>query len=156
LAFGTRETVMAETLLLILRRELAERFALTVTNGAAPDCWLRIDSYAIVQAVGNLAGLLEAEYAVTSLELQLACGGGDLANLAIAWQEPAIPVEVVTAWEDAPLFMDADGRTHTPRSIVALHGGVVATIAGAEDLCREVRIALPVTVAGEADALPGG
>lgn len=49
MAFGTRENVLAETLLLILQKELRQRFPLEAEAGIASSCWLKIDSYAIVE-----------------------------------------------------------------------------------------------------------
>ncbi|MHB8709113.1 MAG: hypothetical protein ACYC9I_09585, partial [Desulfuromonadales bacterium] len=152
LAYGNRENVLADTLLLILQKELRQRFRLAVEPGIASSCWLKIDSYAIVQTVTNLAGLLAAEQAVTRLQLQLQAVTERLAQLTLTWPEPPVPVAVITAWEDTPLFMDADGHTDTPRSIAAAHGGALVAIAGPDGRCRGVRLDLPTALTEEADA----
>jgi DNA polymerase-3 subunit epsilon len=113
---------------------------------------VKIDSYAIVQAVANLAGMLTAEYAVSLLRLRLATMTDDLAQLTVAWPDPAVPAEALAAWEDTPLFMDADGRTDTPRSIIAAHGGTIAAGADSSGACRSVDFALPMALVAEGEA----
>jgi len=131
---------------------LRQRFPLEAEAGTASSCWLKIDSYAIVEAVTNLAGLLVAEYAVTQLRLQLAAVSDEQAQLTVAWPEPAVPSEAVAAWEEVPLFMDADGRKDTPRSIIAAHGGAITTAAEQPDTCRAVRFDLPMALTEEGEA----
>ncbi len=152
LANGSRENVLAETLLLILQKELRQRFALEAETGIASSCWLQIDSYAIVQAVTNLAGLLAAEHAVTRLQLQLAAVTDDLAQLTVAWPEPTIPVDALAAWEETPLFMDADGRMDTPRTIVIAHGGAIVPVDDPSGACRAVCFNLPMALTEEGEA----
>lgn len=152
LAYGSRENVLAETLLLILQKELRQRFRLAVEPGIIANCWLKIDSYAIVQTVTNLAGELAAEHGVSRLQLQLQALTANLARLTLAWPEPPVPVAAISGWEDTPLFMDADGHTDTPRSIVAAHGGTLAASAGPEGTCREVSLDLPTALTEETDA----
>ena len=150
LAFGNQENVLAETLLLILQKELQQRFPLTVEIGMAPGCWLKIDSYAIVQTVTNLAGLLASEHAVTRLVLQLAAVNEGLAQLTVGWPVPPVPVEAITAWEGVPLFMDADGHSDSPRSIAAAHGGAIVVAADPAGECRAVCLDLPTALTEEA------
>jgi DNA polymerase-3 subunit epsilon len=64
-----------------------------------------------------------------------------------------VPVEAIAAWTEAPLFMDADGRTDTPRSIAAAHGGSLAAAADPDGTCRAVRLDLPTALTGEAETL---
>jgi DNA polymerase-3 subunit epsilon len=151
-AFGTRENVLAETLLLILQKELRQRFPLEAEAGIASSCWLQIDSYAIVQAVTNLAGLLASEHAVTRVHLQLAAVTDDLAQLTVAWPDPTIPVDALAAWEETPLFMDADGRMDTPRTIVIAHGGAIVPVDDASGGCRAVCFNLPMALTEESEA----
>ncbi len=145
-AFGNRENVQADTLLLILQKELQQRFPLAVEVSIASACWLKIDSYAIVQTISNLAGLLVAEHAVARIGLQLTAASDDQAQLSVAWPGPPVPVEAIAAWEVMPLFMDADGRTDTPRSIALNHGGTIAAAAGPTGACQAVRIELPTAL----------
>jgi len=152
LAFGTRENVLAETLLLILQKELRQRFPLEAETGIAASCWLKIDSYAILQMVTNLVGLLAAEHGVTRLELGLVTVTDERAELTVAWPEPAVSVEALADWQSSPLFMDADGRTDTPRSIAVSHGGAIDLANDPAGGCRAVRIALPTALTEEAEA----
>jgi DNA polymerase-3 subunit epsilon len=152
LAFGSRENVLAETLLLILQKELRQRFPLAVAISGASDRWLKIDSYAIVQTVTHLAGYLSSERAVTHLELQIDAGSDEQAQLTVAWPGHQLLVRDIAAWEDMPLFMDADGHTHSPHSITAAHGGAIVTLDDAAGGCRGVRLDLPAALTEEAAA----
>lgn len=151
LAFGMRENVLTETLLLILQKELRHRFPLEVETGIASSCWLKLDSYAIVQVVTNLAGLLASEHAVTQVRLQLAALTDDRVRLAFAWPDPAVPAEAIATWEEMPLFMDADGRTDTPQSILAAHGGTIAAVGDASGACRAVDFSLPMALVADGE-----
>lgn len=152
LALGTRENVLAETLLLILQKELRQRFPLTVEAGIASSCWLQIDSYAVVQMVTNLAGLLASEFGVARLDLGLAAVSDDRAELTLAWPEPGLPAAALGEWGETPLFMDSEGRTDTPQSLAAGHGGLLTTSPGADGLCRAARLVLPVALTEEVEA----
>ena len=151
LAFGKRENVLAETLLMILQKELRQRFPVDAVAGIASSCWLKIDSYAIVQLVTNLAGLLASEYGVTRIDLQLAAVSDERAELTVAWHEPPITGEELNGWKTTPLFMDAEGRTDTPLSIADSHGGALDGVTGPDGGCRAVRLALPVALTEEAE-----
>jgi DNA polymerase-3 subunit epsilon len=152
LGFGSRENVLAETLLLILQKELVQRFPLEAEAGIASSCWLKIDSYAIVQVVTNLCGLLAAGHAVSQVQLQLAAVSEKLAQLTIAWPKPEVVGSVLADWAETPLFMDADGRTDTPRSIIATHGGMIAPVTDPSGACRAVRFDLPIALTEEGQA----
>jgi len=154
LAFGTRENVLAETLLLILKKELQQRFSLSATISAAADRWLKIDSYAIVQTVTQLAGYLASGHAITKVELRLDAASEEQAQLAITWPGHQVPAADVAAWEQMPLFMDADGQTHTPSSITAAHGGKIVPLGDADGWCRGVRLDLPAALTEAVAAQP--
>lgn len=151
LAFGTRENVLAETLLLILQKELRQRFPLAAEVGIASSCWLKIDSYAIVQVVTNLAGWLVAGHGVSRLDLHLAAVTDEQAELAVIWRDPLIPGAALSEWESSPLFMDSEGRTETPRSIAASHGGTLIPVLGNDGGCQALRLALPVALTEEVE-----
>ncbi len=151
LAFGNRENVLGDTLLLILRKELQQRFRLDVDVDVTASCWLAIDSYAIVQTITNLAGLLVAEHAVTRVGLQLTVATGELTRLTIAWPEPPVPASALRDWEEVPLFMDADGHVDTPRTIAAAHGGALTVPADPGAACRSVALDLPTALIAEGE-----
>ncbi len=151
LAYGNRENVLAETLLLILQKDLQQRFRLSIDRGIASSCWVKIDSYAIVQTVANLAGLLAAGHGVSRLQLQLAAVNEERALLTVAWPEPAVPVTAILAWEETPLFMDADGQADTPRTIAAAQGGALTAVADPAGTCRAVHLELPMALTEEAE-----
>jgi DNA polymerase-3 subunit epsilon len=152
LAFGSRENVLAETLLLILQKEVRQRFPLEAAAGISAACWLKVDSYAIVQMVTNLAGRLAAEHGVGRIDLSLAAIGGARAELTVAWPEPEITGAALADWAGTPLFMDADGRTETPQSIAASHGGAIDLGTERSGTSLAIRFSLPMALSEEGEA----
>jgi len=94
-------------------------------------CWLKVDSYSLIQALLHLASRLEGEYAVRRLQLRLAESDGR-AQLDLVWAALAMSTETVTAWE-TEAFTGGTGGTGstggqassplTVRDVVERHGG---------------------------------
>lgn len=144
-AYGNRENVLADTLLKLLAKNLAERFAVRTETTVSKTIWLKIDSYAIVQALTTLAGRLKAEYGITAMLLRITDVSGPLAALALTWVEQTVPERVISNWQTSPLFMDSAGSSDSPAAIIALHGGSIS-LAGEEDSdCCGITITLPTS-----------
>ena len=140
--FGSSENVLAETLLAILARNLRERFGLEVETYSGQGCWLKIDSYSLVQAINHLAGLLKAEFRIERLVLSLRDEASDYSQLVISWSPRQIPCVAVDNWQEAPLFMDGSGKMESPRSVLARNGGGAAA-ENVEGRCSNMVLTLP-------------
>ncbi|MEN8686042.1 MAG: exonuclease domain-containing protein [Desulfuromonadales bacterium] len=148
-AYGNRENVLADTLLTLVANNLLERFAIQAEPGVGRHIWLKVDSYAILQAVTTLAGLLKAEHGITSISLHIADADDSFATLALQWADQQVPIQSVRDWLSLPLFMDSAGTTDSPGAIIDKHGGTVIISKTDETYCDGVEVTLPKALAEE-------
>ncbi|MEJ2520474.1 MAG: exonuclease domain-containing protein [Desulfuromonadales bacterium] len=142
-AYGNRENVDADTLISLIAKNIDERFSLQVKSEAAPSLWLKIDSYALVQAFATLAGALKAEYGLDRVHLSVTAQGTVTAILQIAWPDRTLPAQAIQEWLALPLFMDSAGTTDSPQAIIEKHAGQVTIDRSEDQTCSGIRIALP-------------
>jgi DNA polymerase-3 subunit epsilon len=145
-AYGNRETVLADTLLFLVTKNLEERFALTSNGNVEQSTWLKIDSYAIVQALTTLAGLLKAEHNITAISLAMTRKDESFAILTLQWPEDRVPAQTVCDWQSLPLFMGSDENVDTPGEIFEKHGGAVSIARTDATLCSGISITLPTAL----------
>lgn len=148
-AYGNQENVIADTLLKLIAKSLYERFAIQTETSVDRTIWLKIDSYAIVQAFATLAGLLSAEYSVTSIKLQLDKDKDSRANLRFQWQDQTVPGRAIHDWQTSPLFMDSDGAADSPQTVISAHQGTISIIESDKGFCTGIKVSLPTALAEE-------
>ncbi|MBW2478010.1 MAG: PAS domain-containing protein [Deltaproteobacteria bacterium] len=152
-AYGNRENVLAESLLAILKRSLHDRFGLAVETQLSHNCWLDIDSYSIVQAFTNLAGMLKSEHQIKQILLSLNKPSDNFIQLKITWSERGIPCASIRAWLEGPLFMDCDGTSSSPGTIIAMHSGAVHLGEKLTEQCNEIQVTLPMALTEQSGTL---
>ncbi len=145
-AYGNRENVLADTLMTLLAKNVNERFAIEAATRVDKSIWLKVDSYAIVQAITTLAGLLKAEYDIASVPLQITSNDGPLATLTLAWADKTVLKHSVLNWKTAPLFMDSDGTADSPEVIFQEHGGSITLVERDETYCEGIKVTLPTAL----------
>ena len=148
-AYGNRENVLADTLLTLIANDLRERFAIQARSRVDKHIWLKIDSYAIVQAITTLAGLLKAEHGVTSISLHVAQAEESFATLALQWADQSVPSQSIRDWLALSLFMDSAGGSDSPAAIIDKHGGAVTICRTDERYCNGAEVTLPMTLVEE-------
>ncbi len=153
LAYGNRENVLADTLMTLITNNLDERFAIQTETSTNKTIWLKIDSYAIVQSVTNLAGFLKAEFDIAAILLQISSNDGPLATLTLNWADQSVTSEALRDWQQTPLFMDSDGTSDSPQAIIAKHGGNITIIEAEEAVCVGINITLPTALDKELASL---
>lgn len=87
-----------------------------------PHLWLRVDSYALLQALASLATRLLDEFAVKRVQLRLR-RAGERAHLDLVWAGTAISTETVTSWESSPMTVGDRASPLSVRDVVERHGG---------------------------------
>ncbi len=148
-AYGNQENVIADTLLKLISRNLYQRFAIHTETFVDQTIWLKIDSYAIVQAFTTLAGMLNAEYSVPTIKLQLDEEQGSRANLRLQWQDQTVPSQAIRDWQTSPLFMDCDGTADSPDTVISAHEGDISVIQSGKGFCTGINVSLPTVLADE-------
>ncbi|MDH3998036.1 MAG: exonuclease domain-containing protein [Desulfuromonadales bacterium] len=142
-AYGIRENVRADTLLAILARNLADRFEVELRIGSLPpNLWLKIDSYAVVQAITTLVGKLKAEHSIRSLSADM-ISGEQFVDLVLGWPNRTVPFEALSDWMESPLFIENGGLADTPQTIASRHSGQIHCEEEASGHCRRLSFSLP-------------
>jgi DNA polymerase III subunit epsilon len=86
--------------------------------------WLRVDSFALVQALGYLAWRLRQELAVEALRLRARARQG-FAELDLVWTGPAVPAEALSLWEAQPMQVGAEQTPLTLKDVLERHGAEI-------------------------------
>jgi DNA polymerase-3 subunit epsilon len=87
-----------------------------------PGLWLRVDSYAILQALASLAARLAEEFAVARVQLRLR-REGERAHLDLVWNGTPISTETAMGWESSPMTVGDEASPLSVRDAVERHGG---------------------------------
>jgi DNA polymerase-3 subunit epsilon len=90
-----------------------------------PGLWLKLDSFALLQAVQHLAERLAGEAEVRTLQLRLAPRPGDAARaqLDLVWPGQAMSTETVLGWESEPMRSGGQAGALSVRDVMQRHGG---------------------------------
>ena len=86
-----------------------------------PDLWLRIDGFAVLEALAALAQRLRDEHGVRDLRLRLSEGAPDRVHLDLVWTGGAMSTETAMTWELDPI--PAGASMLTVREVVQRHAG---------------------------------
>lgn len=105
------------------------------------ELWLRVDSYAVVQAAAHLVARLRSSGGVEGLTVELD-QAGRYARVDLAWSGPPLDAETLRAWTEEPLGADGGGMPSSVRDVMELHGGDVWCQADADG--ARVRLLLPL------------
>jgi DNA polymerase III subunit epsilon len=141
--------MLGSDLLTAAHRSLEREAGVAVDVGDGGDgLWLKLDSYALVGALGHLARRLQAEAGITRFSLDLA-EAGRYARLDLGWEGEALAEETLRAWMDEPL----ESIVSTVRGVVQRHSGEVFSQADAGAGTACVRWLVPVAEPA-ADRLP--
>jgi DNA polymerase III subunit epsilon len=110
---------------------------------AGGELWLRVDSYAVVQAAAHLVARLRSGVGAERLRVELA-GAGRYAQLDLAWSGPPLDPETLRAWTEEPLGAGGRGMPSSVTDVMELHGGEVWCQADAGGDGARVRLLLPL------------
>lgn len=134
--------MLGSDLLTAAQRSVEREAGVTVDESFAADgLWLKVDSYALVRALGHLAGVLHGEAGISHFSLQLS-EAGRYARLSLCWEGEAPAEERLRAWVEEPFGEVAVGIASTVREVIELHGGEIFPQAEAGTAC--VRLLVPV------------
>lgn len=116
------EDIHASDWLLLLARRM-ESAAIKTSVAATADArlWLKVDSFALTQALVWLSQRLAMELGVQEIRLGLQ-RAGHLAYLDLIWSNAPLAADSLHAWEHTPLYISVSAPTLTLADIVQRHG----------------------------------
>jgi DNA polymerase III subunit epsilon len=106
-----------------LRRIEATTGLTAVATEVDAGLWLKLDSFALLQAVAGLAQRLKGELEVARVELRLRPAPTGRAHLDLAWPVSAMNTDTAMGWERDPLRVGGLDSGLTVRDVVQRHGG---------------------------------
>jgi DNA polymerase-3 subunit epsilon len=119
------EDMCAADLLSVARRRIDALLAMPVALEEVDESlWIRVDSFAFVQALAFLAARLREEYGVRSLALRVRASGG-FAALDLAWKGAGAAGEALRRWEAQPMQVGAEHTPLTLKDVLDRHGGEI-------------------------------
>jgi DNA polymerase-3 subunit epsilon len=105
-----------------LRRIEAGDRVRTGTQEVDATLWLKVDSFALLQALAYLAHRLVDEFEVRAVLLRLQPTGGR-AQLDLIWTGQAMSTETVMSWESEAMHSGANASPLSVRDVMQRHGG---------------------------------
>ncbi len=119
----TLEDMRAVDLVAAVQRRIED--ALKVPVGIEEldtELWVRVDSYAIVQAMAFLAAKLNDDYDVRGFRLRAGSGGG-FAEFDLIWTGAIVGSEALPLWESEPMRIGNEETPLSLRDVLGHHGG---------------------------------
>ena len=138
------EDIYGADLLWSLQRHLQANSGLGVQIGAVDETlWLKIDSYTLLQGLGQAASQLVATFGVTGVELRLTTAGG-FGALDLVWPLPAVAAAAWASWQRQALLVDDSDGALSLREVAERHGGEAWVQRQAEPPGASIRLLLPL------------
>jgi DNA polymerase-3 subunit epsilon len=121
------EDMLGADLLQAAQRHMAAHCGRDVMLDAVdPQVWLKVDSFALLQALTYLASRLFDEFDVRFVQLRLGCSpDAGKVHLDLVWTGQAMSTETVMSWELDPMHLGAERNPLTVRDVMDRHGGVM-------------------------------
>lgn len=116
-------------------------------EGADAGLWLQVESFSLVQALGQLALRAVEALGLRSLQLRLR-GEGGRALLELGWASGAVSRETVAAWEAEPMRAGGETQTLSVREVLQRHGGELGLEREPKRQQAWLRLQLPLAHAG--------
>ncbi|TSE36472.1 3'-5' exonuclease [Tepidimonas charontis] len=154
------EDMLGADLVAALQRRLADLPGLEVGCGpVAPDVWLRIDSFSLLQLIATLGRRLHDERGVERLQLRLqrvppAAARGAQVHLDVVWPHAGDEgaLSALMGWELDPLRVGDAGTAYSARDVIERHGA--ALWVECDQAAGEAFFRLLLPAAEPADAAP--
>lgn len=115
------EDMRAADLITVARPRIGARLQVDADE-VDENLWLRVDSFALVQALGYLAWRLAEELGVRTLRLR-ARARGSFAELDLVWNGKPLAAETLAGWEVQPMQVAAEQTPLTVKDVLERHGG---------------------------------
>jgi DNA polymerase-3 subunit epsilon len=119
------EDMRAADLLSVAQRRIETLLGVPCALEQAQDAiWIKVDSFAFVEALAYLAGRLREEYGVRAVRLR-AVASGRFAELDLVWSGAIVASDALALWETQPMQVGAEHTPLTLKDVLERHGGEV-------------------------------
>ncbi len=119
------EDVLGIDILGAAARRIEDRLKLAIKNEEQDSrLWVRVDSFALIQAITFLASRLQEHYAIRELRLRL-CAEGKMVFVDLIWSGTPVSSETLYTWELEPMNVGAETSPLTLRDVIDRHGGEI-------------------------------
>ncbi len=119
----TLEDMRAADLLAAVQRRIEEALGVPASvEDTDVLLWVRVDSYAIVQAMVFLASRLTDDYDVRGFRLHAGSSGG-FAELDLVWTGAIVGSDALSLWEGEPMRIGNEETPLSLRDVLGHHGG---------------------------------
>ena len=138
------EEILGADLMTAAQRRMESRLGLHI-QAQAPDnaLWLKVDSYALLQALGYLAGRLQDRYGVREINLHLA-RRGRIAEFDLSWSSPTLSPQTWGDWEQDALRAGGEDSPLTLGEVMERHGAEIVYMVDPAELRPRFRLLLPI------------
>lgn len=86
--------------------------------------WIKVDSFAFVQAIASCAARLHREHGIATFRLRSGAAEG-FAQVDLLWRGGNVPSEALLEWEEQPMRVGAEQTPLSLRDVLDRHGGEV-------------------------------
>lgn len=139
------EEMLGSDLLWAIQRRFEDNLEVSTTLQETEDTvWLKVDSYAVVQAMSFIMQRLKVNFGITAVNLCLK-KSGQLATFDLAWQNGRVDMDTLWSWQNEPLSSEGEGTALTLREVAEHHGGEVWCQADRETGTAFFRLLLSTT-----------
>ncbi len=119
------EDVLAVDIVAAAARRIEDRLKLPIKNEEQDrNLWVRVDSFALIQAMNFLASRLQDHYAIRELRLRLSAEGR-MVYVDLIWSGTPVSSETLYTWELEPMNIGAETSPLTLRDVIDRHGGEI-------------------------------
>jgi len=119
------EDVLAIDILAAAARRIEDRLQLPIKHeDQDASLWMRVDSFALIQAITFLASRLQDHYAIRELRLRLSADG-KMVFVDLIWSGTPVSSETLYTWELEPMTVGAESSPLTLRDVIDRHGGEI-------------------------------
>jgi DNA polymerase-3 subunit epsilon len=117
------EDVLAIDILAAAARRIEDKLKLPIKNEEQDaSLWMRVDSFALIQAITFLAARLQDHYAIRELRLRLSAEG-KMVFVDLIWSGTPVSSETLYTWELEPMTVGTETSPLTLRDVIDRHGG---------------------------------
>ncbi|RMF02863.1 MAG: DNA polymerase III subunit epsilon [Chloroflexi bacterium] len=139
------EDMMGSDLLWAIQRQFEDKLNVTTQIMKQDETlWLKVDSFALVQALSILVQRLNTRCNVKSVQLNLT-RTGQLAAFDMAWEDGVVDLDTLWSWQNELTDGDGDSKSLSLRDVAERHGGEVWVQSNKENKNINLRLLLPTT-----------